>query len=199
MEPVSLPIPLPFIHPSYGASFAPGPDLYRGIALVGLPRTGKTTVGMALAQSQHWAFIDSDAALAQEQGVSIPELIARDGIAAFRALEKEWLQRLCAAPSLTSADQGFVVLSTGGGMPCHSDLTALLKQHFLTVHLDLDVKSWLERMYTPPHELTTRLDVATLRQLYTDRSAIYTQAHYTLTQRSSVQADVKHILAMLLG
>lgn len=190
--------PLPFIHPTYVPQLTPtGLNLYRGIAFVGLPRAGKTSIGTALAQQHYWPFIDSDAAIALEQKLSIPELIARDGITAFRDLEKEWLTRLC-TPPLESSDHEFVVLSTGGGMPCHHNLMGLLKQHFLTVHLDLDLKSWRERMYAPPHEITTRLDNAGLCHLYQERSGIYRQAHYTLTQRGSLQHDVQHILSMLL-
>jgi shikimate kinase len=191
-------IPLPFLHSTHGHERGFSPlHLYQGIALVGLPRTGKTTVGTALAQHQHWSFIDSDAAIARAQNLAIPDLIARDGIAAFRALEKAWLLQLCQLPA--DADHPFIVLSTGGGMPCHHGLMEQLKQHFLTVHLDLDLKSWLERMQTPPHELTTRLDDGELRHLYQERSAIYHQAHYTLTQRRCVENDVKNVLSILLA
>lgn len=188
-------IPLPFFHPSHEQGFS-HLRLYQGVALVGLPRTGKTTVGTALAQHQYWTFLDSDTAIARAQNTAIPNLIARDGITAFRALEKDWLLELC-QPS-TDADHPFIVLSTGGGMPCHNGLMDLLKQHFLTVHLDLDLDFWLERMHAPPHELTTRLNDGELCHLYEERSAIYHQAHYTLTQRGSVQADVKKVLSVLL-
>ena len=188
-------VPLPFIHSSYGEALSSDLNLYRGIALVGLPPTGKTTVGTALAQYQGWPFIDSDAAIAAAQNTSIPDLIARDGISTFRALEKEWLTQQC--QPLENPEHPFIVLSTGGGMPCHNGLMDLLKQHFLTVHLDLDLESWLQRMHAPPHELTRRLSDEELRSLYKERAPLYHQSHYTLRQRRSIQEDVKKVLSTL--
>lgn len=59
------------------------------LVLIGMPGCGKTAVGMALAELTGRKAIDIDAQVESRAGCSIPELFARGGEAAFRALERE--------------------------------------------------------------------------------------------------------------
>lgn len=178
---------LPFLSPQISEL-----PLRQGIALVGLPRTGKTTLGQALAQTLHWPFVDSDHALSAQLKCAVPEYIQAQGIDAFREQEKQWLTTLC-----NTQATGFQVLSTGGGLPCHHQLMALLKQHFVTVYLPLTQKVWLERLQQPPHELSQRLSHTELQTLFQARHPIYAQAHFTLTSRHSVEADVEKLISIV--
>ena len=78
------------------------------IYLVGYRCSGKTTLGRALAAHIGWGFVDMDAQLAAEQGLSIAEMVRRKGWPAFRAAERELLARLARI-----SDQ---VVGTGGGV-----------------------------------------------------------------------------------
>ena len=77
------------------------------IACVGLPGSGKSTVGRQLARRQGLRFVDSDHVIEERLGCSIREFFEREGEAAFRDVEEEVLDEL------TQASSG--VLSTGGG------------------------------------------------------------------------------------
>jgi shikimate kinase len=77
------------------------------IALVGLPGSGKTTVGRQLARKLGLPFSDSDPVVEQLLGCSIREFFEREGEEAFRDVEQQVIDEL------TLSHSG--VLSTGGG------------------------------------------------------------------------------------
>lgn len=77
------------------------------IVLIGMPGSGKTTVGAALARLLQWRFVDTDDMVAAEVGEVAP-FIEREGIDAFRARERS------AIDGLTNVT-GDVVISVGGG------------------------------------------------------------------------------------
>jgi shikimate kinase len=79
----------------------------RHILLVGLPGSGKSTVGALVAAALETGFVDLDSTIEQLTGVTIARLFARDGERHFRALERaEMLRLLCGPPC---------VVATGGG------------------------------------------------------------------------------------
>ncbi len=78
------------------------------ILLVGMMGAGKTTTGRLLAKHLGWRYRDSDADVEAETGLTVPELFARDGEAAFRKAEADVLSAACADPSPS-------VVSVAGG------------------------------------------------------------------------------------
>lgn len=77
------------------------------VSLVGLPGSGKSTVGRQLARRLQLPFIDSDHVIEQRLGCSIREYFEREGEERFRDIEEIVID------DLTQSHQG--VLSTGGG------------------------------------------------------------------------------------
>src|SRR5262249_56627580 len=77
------------------------------LALVGLPGSGKSTVGRQLARRLGLEFTDSDHVIEQRLGCSIRSFFEREGEEAFRDIEEEVIAQLCR--------QGGV-LATGGGV-----------------------------------------------------------------------------------
>ena len=162
-------------------------------SLVGLPGSGKTTVGRQLARRLQLPFADSDHAIETRLGCSIREFFEREGEARFRDVEEEVID------SLTMGPTG--VLSTGGGVVIRSANRAHLKDRGKVIYL----KSTPEELYRRLRHDVNRplLQVADpltrLRDLYAARDPLYRDvAHFVLeTGRPSVSTLVNMILMQL--
>ncbi|TAE13008.1 MAG: shikimate kinase [Bacteroidetes bacterium] len=108
------------------------------IFLVGLMGSGKTTIGKALATHLHWPFTDTDAEIARNQQLSIPEIFEQKGENYFRNAEAEWVKN-CQSPHPQ-------VIATGGGLPCFGNTMELLLQKGFVLFLNV-----------PTHVLAKRL------------------------------------------
>ncbi len=78
------------------------------IVLIGFSATGKSSVARALADRLGWTALDTDDLIEAAAGRSVPDIFARDGEAAFRALERDAARQAAAWER--------VVIATGGGL-----------------------------------------------------------------------------------
>lgn len=111
------------------------------IILVGLPGSGKSSLGRRLARKLHWAFRDLDAAIVNRLGMSIPEVFSRQGEAYFREQEA-----LCLREILSAEEK--VVLATGGGAPCFHDNMELITAQGISVYLEVPYVELAHRLLT---------------------------------------------------
>ena len=102
------------------------------LVLVGMPGSGKSTVGAALAQIMGRPFVDCDAEIVRRAGRSIPEIFAQDGEAAFRALEARIIAEVC--------KEKHQVVAMGGGAVLRQDNVRAMRQNgkVLLLLRDLD-------------------------------------------------------------
>lgn len=90
------------------------------IVLVGMPGSGKTTVGRKLAGLSGKPFVDLDGEIVKRAGKPIPDIFAQEGEGAFRDLETEALKAACA--------QSGQVIATGGGAVLREENRAALRR-----------------------------------------------------------------------
>ena len=102
----------------------------QNIVLIGMPSSGKTTVGRALAERLGLAFADTDEIILQEIGMPIRDYFARYGEAAFRDAESRVIREL-------SARTG-TVIATGGGAILRRENVRALKRNGRVIFLDRD-------------------------------------------------------------
>lgn len=163
------------------------------VSLVGLPGSGKSTVGRQLARRLQLPFVDSDHVIEERLGCSIREYFEREGEARFRDVEESVIDEL------TERHQG--VLSTGGG----AVLRAANREHLRSRGKVIYLKSSPDELYRRLRHDTNRplLQVddplGRLRDLYTARDPLYREtAHFTLeTGRPSVATLVNMIVMQL--
>jgi len=164
------------------------------VCLVGMPGSGKSTVGRQLARLLGWPLLDSDAEIERELGHSIRTHFEHHGEESFRALEEAMIAKLAARPH--------VVLATGGGAILRESNRAALKAPGNTVvYLRASVDDLLRRLrHDTQRPLLQDVDPAVkLRQLFAQRDPLYSAVadHVVDTGRSSVSA-IAHLLAMQL-
>jgi shikimate kinase len=163
------------------------------IFLVGMPGSGKSTVGRHLARRLVLPFFDSDQRIEQRLGCSIREFFAREGEAAFRDVEEQVLAELAQGPS--------AVVATGGGAVLREANRQCLRNAGKVIYL----RSTPEELYRRVRHDTQRplLQVADpmarLRALHAERDPLYRDAaHFDIeTGRPSVPTLVNMIVMQL--
>jgi shikimate kinase len=120
----------------------------RGLALVGVRGTGKSTVGRLLAERLDRPFLDADAVLEARLGTSIPTLFAEQGEPVFR----DWEERVLA--DLTG--QSGAVIATGGGVVLRATNRRRLREFGLVVWLAADPETLAQRLRSDPRGLAGR-------------------------------------------
>ena len=163
--------------------------------LVGMPGSGKSTVGRHLARRLGCDFVDMDQQLEQRLGCSIRSYFEAQGEAAFRAHEAALLAELAAQP-------GPIVLSTGGGVVLRADNRALLRTHCAPVfYLRANADEIFHRLRHDRKRPLLQVDnpQERLRLLFRERDPLYREvAHYVMeTRRASVQALVSRVQMQL--
>ena len=102
------------------------------IVLVGMPSSGKSTVGRELALRLKKEFKDADTVLEEKYEISIPEIFEREGEQGFRDKESAVIAEL-------SKERGLVI-STGGGAVLREENRKALRQNAVTVFLRRDIE-----------------------------------------------------------
>jgi shikimate kinase len=164
-----------FVEPSAHSELPAAPSIPpRRIVLTGFMGSGKSTVGPLLAVRLGWRFVDVDEVIESEAGVTIAELFARHGEAAFRDLERTSIQRL--------AEGDRVVLSLGGGAIENAETRALLltASGTLLVHLQVELATTLARCRGTEHTRPILADHANLAARYQRRLPLYRTAHHSI-------------------
>ncbi|MBT9547932.1 MAG: shikimate kinase [Candidatus Sericytochromatia bacterium] len=161
--------------------------LDRHIALIGLPSSGKSTLGKCLAEALNRPWLDSDHCFEAESGEKISDLFACGKEPRFRQWEQQWLAGLADLPPS--------VISTGGGLPCQPGALDQLKKFAYTIYLEVDLKLIKSRLRASQHPLLLSRSPAEFEALVQMRLPIYAQADYTL----KAQGTPEELLKTLLG
>jgi shikimate kinase len=163
------------------------------ITLVGMPGSGKSTVGRQLSRRLGLPFFDSDHLIEQHLGCTIKDFFAREGEAAFRDVEERVIRDAMQGASS--------VLATGGGAVLREANRLNLRTGGQVVYL----RSSAEELYRRLRHDRVRplLQVADplgkLRAMYAERDPLYREAsHFVIeTGRPSVPSLVNMIVMQL--
>ena len=157
----------------------------QNIVLIGMPASGKTTVGKALAKSLGRSFFDSDEEIVKREGTAVSEIFAVKGEEYFRKCESEVIKELSALQSS--------VIATGGGAVLNPRNTDLLKENGKIFFLDRNLD---DIAATPDRPLSsTRED---LEKRYKERYPIYcASADYKINCSNEVEENVNAIKEVL--
>ncbi|MDR1584324.1 MAG: AAA family ATPase [Prevotellaceae bacterium] len=150
------------------------------IILVGMPGSGKSSLGLILSKLMSLPFIDTDYYILTKEQMSINDIFAEHGEAYFRKLEQQMLLEIVKnEPSIISA---------GGGMPCFYDNMNVMNRYAVTIYLKLapeqlfkHLKNNKERPLVKdetPEELMNYINTSLeQRKPYYEKADIIMQAH----------------------
>jgi 3-dehydroquinate synthetase/shikimate kinase len=141
--------------------------LNRHLALTGFMGAGKSTIGARVARSLGRDFVDLDREIESRAGVTIKELFARDGEAAFRELEET------VAGSVLATGEP-VVIALGGGAVLSPATRERLRRSAFTVLLDVEPAVAWSRVSGSDRPLA--VDEQAFHALHRERLPIYEEA-----------------------
>ena len=164
------------------------------IFLIGFMGSGKSTIGSRLARSIGYDFKDMDHLIEETAGMTIPDIFSEHGEQVFRKWEHDILLELCEYEN--------VVVSTGGGAPCHNDLIRIMNDHGTTIYIKLPppalkqrlVKSKTERPLIKCKSESELLEFITT--LLSEREKFYQLARHTV---NGVNLEIDELVDLLGG
>ena len=151
----------------------------QNIVLIGMPSSGKTTVGRILSEKCGKELADTDEYIVKKIGMPIADFFAKHGEAEFRKLEKETVAGL--------ASTGGKIIATGGGAVLDAENVRALKQNGVLVFLDRRPENLIA---TDDRPLSSRRSA--LEKLYAERYDIYCAAaevHIDANTTPGAEAD----------
>ena len=145
------------------------------LVLIGMPGSGKSTLGRSLAEQLGRKFVDCDAEIVRRAGKAIPEIFAQDGEPAFRALEAQVVADVCREKAL--------VIATGGGAVLRPENVRAMRQNGIL----LLVRRALERLQTEGRPLSTSLEA--LQEMWQARAPKYLTAADAAIDNNAAHGD----------
>lgn len=165
-------------------------NLYKdkmNIVLIGMPASGKSTVGKALAESLSKAFVDSDASIVEADGRSIPEIFSQSGENAFRKIESDVIYELSKGNKK--------IIATGGGAVLNKKNIENLKGNGRVYFIDRPLELLVT---TDDRPLSSNR--ADLEKRYNERYSLYTEyADVCIDGSGAVEEVAKRIEADYYG
>ena len=154
----------------------------KNIVLVGMPASGKSTVGVILAKVLGYRFLDCDLVIQEQEGRRLSEIIEQDGIDGFMEIENR---------ILSGIETDRCVIATGGSAVYGDEAMKHLKENGTVVYLRVGIDLLLERLNDLHQRGVVIKEGQTFEDLYSERSALYEKyADITVTEKSNSAFDV---------
>jgi len=156
---------------------------------VGFMGTGKTTIGRILSHRLGFALLDSDHEIERLRGKTIAQIFANEGEAAFREMEREFVEG--------GHPRKRAVVACGGGLVVQPGMLAKVRELGVVVCLHATLETVMRR--TQGNKNRPLLDVENpmerIRMLYAAREPIYNQAGTVILTDGRPMLDiVQHVL-----
>jgi len=138
----------------------------RNIVLIGMPGSGKSTIGARLAGMLGYAYLDTDALIERVTGRSLQEIVDDSGYLALRDIEEK---------VLLSVDLTRHVFSTGGSAVYGRAAMAHLKMNGVIVFLDVELETLRKRIRNFDERGIAKRPGQSFEDLYRERFPLYVE------------------------
>ena len=161
---------------------------FEKICMIGMPGSGKSTIGRALSDYLKFDFYDTDEQIEIESQSKIKDIFIKEGEEHFRKLERSIFKKLILKKK--------IVVSTGGGIILKNK--DLLNQTF-NIYLKCDLETLIKRTSRNKNRPLLKNNVEkNIKILFNDRKEIYNEtSDFTINATSNTQKTIKTILEHL--
>jgi len=159
------------------------------ILLIGMPATGKSTLGRLLAKELNKSFVDTDDSISDLVGMPIQEALDNFGNKGFGEKENE---------VLLAVDQSNLIISTGGSAIYQSDAIEYLKLNAITVHLYAEKSTLLKRIQNFSTRALVIEEGMTFEELFEERMPLYVAAADINVSTDGQSGDIRKSLASII-
>ena len=158
----------------------------KNIVLIGMPGTGKSTVGKALAERFGYEFVDADDLIVQTTGKTLPEILRQDGLEAFYKIENK---------VGTDLNRTHTVIATGGSMVLYPEAMAHLKEGSTVIWLQTPFSQLEKRMPADLYDRGIAVPVGPpLREIYEERCVLYARYADLIVVSQDGEADTARLV-----
>ena len=160
------------------------------IVLIGMPGTGKTTIGKLLAELTGKTLQDMDAEIEKEADMTIPEIFEKEGEAGFRDRESTVCRKL--------SKERNQIIATGGGAILRPENVDALRQNGTLIHITRSIEK------LPTHGRPLSRNMKALKKMEKERMPLYRKAadltfhnNYSCSRKKLSERVQTHILDKL--
>ncbi len=158
----------------------------KNIVLIGMPGSGKTTIGRCLAKKLGLDFFDCDVEITEKQGKSVSQIFSQQGEQVFRNLETDLLKN--------HLPQSDFVISTGGGIIERAENTEILRDCGIVVFINRPTENILGDIDVTNRPLLAH-DINKLNTLFKRRFELYKNAcHFQVDNTKDIDDVVIKII-----
>ncbi len=136
------------------------------IVLIGMPTSGKSTVGVVLAKILGMDFLDTDLLIQRKVGKRLNEIIDARGTDGFLQIEESVCTSLCAENT---------VIATGGSVVFSEKAMEHLRENGKTVYLKISLAELKKRLQDAKTRGVILRDGESIEELYAEREALYSR------------------------
>lgn len=136
----------------------------KNIILIGMPGSGKSTVGVILAKTLGMGFVDGDILISQRENCTLQEILDERGLDAFLQVEED---------TMLETDYRGTVIATGGSVPLREKAMEHLAQGGEFVYLDVPLQELTRRIRNISTRGIAFAPGQTLEDIYQLRTPIY--------------------------
>lgn len=157
------------------------------IILIGMPGSGKSTVGVQLAKSLGLDFIDTDILIQTQEGRQLQDIQDNDGHIVLRAIEEQVILDL-------QADN--VLISTGGSAVYSDKAMQHLKRMGTVIFLDVSVEELERRISGQGPRGIACSEGQTFNDIYQERMPLY-RRYADITYNNETTINLKALIDQL--
>lgn len=136
----------------------------KNIVLIGMPGSGKSTLGVVLAKNLNMAFCDTDLFIQQFEKRKLQEIINAEGVENFLKKEEKYI---------LSFESENMVIATGGSVVLSEKSMNHLKKNGCVVYLKIDYHNMLKRIKNRKSRGIAIDESQTLKDIYNIRTPLY--------------------------